>query len=331
MTNPSPESEILIQRGIADLQQGQFDAAISLFTAALQYSPHSVCAFSNRATAYYAQGRYQNALNDLSRAMELAPDLFALYVNRGITYNKIGEIERAAADFEQAIRLNSQHFGTYFDQTIVLSPTPNPIAEQQTSEQPMNSQSSSQNLPKNSSQVTYDLVGTARKEFHQSIFKLSKAVSEFCADINSQFNDTAIRKTQSDMLKFALLIYNQAIAREPNNPLLYWDRSCLFSDIQQFDRAIADLDLAIKLTPTNPILWANRGILYYKLLDLAQAFLDLTKSLALDPASADVYANRAIVLIGLERFAEARFDLDKAIQLAPENSILLRLRASLSS
>jgi tetratricopeptide (TPR) repeat protein len=331
MTKSFSESDLLIQRGIKDLQQGRIDTAIGLFTAALHHSPHSICAFSNRASAYYAQGCYQNALNDLSRALELAPDLSALYINRGITHNKLGDIERATADFEQAIRLNPQHLGAYFNQTIVLSPQP----PYQNLEQPMNSENPASNSTHHSTQpsaqATYNLAGIARKEFHQTIFKLSRAVSEFCSEIDVQLNEIMVRKTQTDMLKFALLVYNQAIAKEPHNPLLYWDRSCLLSDIQQFDQAIVDLDQAIRLNPNHPIFWANRGILHYKLMDLAQAFVDLTKSLALDPASADVYANRAVVLIGLERYEEARCDLDRAIQLAPENSVLLSLRASLSS
>ena len=69
MTDTLSVADSLIQRGIVDFQQGHLESAINLFTGALQHNSASVCAYANRATAYYAKGSYQQALNDLSRAL----------------------------------------------------------------------------------------------------------------------------------------------------------------------------------------------------------------------------------------------------------------------
>jgi tetratricopeptide (TPR) repeat protein len=307
----------LIQRGIIDFQKGQTETAIGLFTTALQHDAGSICAYANRATAYYAQGCYQQALNDLSRALELAPNLFALYVNRGLTYNRLGETDRSIADFGQAIRLDPQRFGQHFNQTIVLSPKEPEIADVPAS---VDSQS-----------LSYNLTGIARKELNKSIFKLFTAVSEFCSEVGIAWDDFTLRKTQADVLRFALLQYNQAIAKDPGNPSLYWDRSCLLSDTQQFEQAIVDLNRALRIAPNNAVFWSNRGVVHYKLLDLSSALSDFTKSLELNPNDAAVSANRAIVFIGLKRLREAVIDLDRAIQLAPDQAILVRLREMLSA
>ncbi|MBW4464461.1 MAG: tetratricopeptide repeat protein [Pegethrix bostrychoides GSE-TBD4-15B] len=316
MTNSLLIAGSLIERGIIDFQNGQTENAIGLFTAALQHDSGSICAYANRATVYYTQGCYQQALNDLSRALELAPNLFALYINRGLTYNKLGETERSTADFGQAIRLDPQCFSQLLNQTIVLSPKEPEIAAAPASA--------------NSQPLTYSLTGVARKELHQGIFKVFSTMSEFCAAVNIPWDDFTLRKTQTDVLKFALLLYNQAIAKEPDNPFLYWDRSCLLSDTQQFEQAILDLNRALRLAPNNAVFWSNRGVVHYKLLDLSSALSDFTKALELNPNDAAIFANRAIVLIGLKRLREAVIDLERAIQITPDNGILVRLYETLS-
>jgi tetratricopeptide (TPR) repeat protein len=318
----------LIQRGISCIQEGNLDAAVHSFSQALQQSSDSVCAYANRATAHYLQGSYENALDDLSRALELAPDLFSLYVNRGMTYRKLGEGDRAAADFGQALRLNPQQFSDCLDR-LVLMPS-----EYSTSSRDSPVQKSSADSPpmieKQKSPVVYNLTGIARPEFHKNIFKLFESVMQFCVSLEIELNDMLHRKAQQEILQFTLRLYDQAIAKEPSNPLLYWDRSCLLSDTQKYEAAIGDLSTAIQYAPTNSYLWLNRAIIYYKVLDLAHALTDITRSIELNPASADAYVDRAVILIGLQRFNEARADLDLAIQIAPQNSILRELRNSIT-
>ena len=178
--------------------------------------------------------------------------------------------------------------------------------------------------------VVYNLTGIARPEFHKNIFKLFESVTQFCASLEIELNDILHRKAQQEILQFTLRLYDQAIAKEPSNPLLYWDRSCLLSDTQKYDAAIGDLGMAIQYAPTNAVLWLNRAIIYYKILDLAHALLDISRSIELNPACADAYVNRSVILIGLQRFDEARADLDLAIQISPQNSILRDLRNSLT-
>jgi tetratricopeptide (TPR) repeat protein len=323
-----PVFDQLIQRGISHIQEGKLDAAVHSFSQALQQSSDSVCAYANRATAHYLQGAYESALNDLSRALELAPDLFSLYVNRGMTYRKLGEGDRAAADFGQALRLSPQGFSDCLDRLVIMPSeyaTPSRDSPTQTS--------SSDSTPMNEHQkapVVYNLTGIARPEFHKNIFKLFESVTQFCASLEIELNDILHRKAQQEILQFTLRLYDQAIAKEPSNPLLYWDRSCLLSDTQKYDAAIGDLGMAIQYAPTNAVLWLNRAIIYYKILDLAHALLDISRSIELNPACADAYVNRSVILIGLQRFDEARADLDLAIQISPQNSILRDLRNSLT-
>jgi tetratricopeptide (TPR) repeat protein len=264
----------------------------------------------SQATAYYSQGNYALALNDLSRSLELVPDHFVFYLNRSIIYNKMGNGDRAVADFEAAMRLNPQNFMTHFNQSLLLLP-------QEPEVDPT--------LPP----TTPTPMKVVRGKLHRNLNKLCMAVYEFCAEMELQPNADTSDQVQNDILDLMLRLYQQAIDRDPDNVLLYWDRSCLLIDAQKLEFAIADLLQAIKLAPQNAVLWLNCGIAYYKKLNFSQALSYFSQALALNPRMIEAYANRAIVYIALNRLSDARVDLDQAMQIAPDQAFLLQLRASL--
>jgi tetratricopeptide (TPR) repeat protein len=304
-------SDALTKQGVVNLQQGDLEAAISLFTQAIHHNPHSVSAYVNRSTAYYSQGNYALALNDLSRSLELVPDHFVFYLNRSIIYNKMGNGDRALADFEAAMRLNPQNFMTHFNQSLLLLPQ-----EPETDYSP----------PPPTTPTPMKVV---RGKLHRNLSKMCVAVYEFCAEMELQPNADTSDQVQSDILELMLRLYQQAIDRDPNNVLLYWDRSCLLIDAQKLEFAIADLLQAIKLAPQNAVLWLNCGIAYYKKLNFPQALSYFSQALTLNPRMIEAYANRAIVYIALNRLSDARVDLDQAMQIAPAQAFLLQLRTSL--
>ncbi len=325
MNSPSNFNQ-LIQEGISGLQQGNFEIALHSFSQALQEAPNSVCAYANRAATHYAQGSYDNALNDLSRALELAPDLFSLYLNRGMVYRKLGEVDQAASDFGRAMLLDPKQFYNCVDRVIVL---PSDQYSQPHGSTPSSSSSSVQMNSAKPSSVNYQLTMISRPKFNKSIFGLFEAVNQLCTNLELEIDDVLYRKVQQEILKSAIRFYDHIIAKTPYNYLFYWDRSCLFFDVQEYQGAIHDLNITIQYSPQNALLWLNRAIVHYKVLNLSQALADINQAITLNPAFADAYVNRAIILLALQRFDEAKTDLDRAIQIAPENSILRNLRNSL--
>lgn len=69
-------------RGECYLLQGQFDAAISEFTNAIQQNPQSAVAYASRAIALSALGRAKEAKQDLEACISLAPELRRLAESR---------------------------------------------------------------------------------------------------------------------------------------------------------------------------------------------------------------------------------------------------------
>ncbi len=88
------------------------------------------------------------------------------------------------------------------------------------------------------------------------------------------------------------------------------------------DRAIADLDEAIRFDPDDAALYANRGILYSSKGDFEQAMTNADKAIRLDPEHAPAYDVQANVFFRRRKFEQAIAAYGRAIGIDP-NSYLL--------
>ena len=85
--------------------------------------------------------------------------------------------------------------------------------------------------------------------------------------------------------KAALRDYETLLARFPDYNI-YQNRSLVFLDMQDYQRALMDMDRAIELEPERPGPWTNRALLYRKLNQLEKARADYQRALEIDPTSA---------------------------------------------
>ena len=70
--------------------KGQYDQAITDFTAAIKIDPKDILAYNQRGNALERQGQFDQALADFAKALEINPRDTATYVNRGIASRKKG-------------------------------------------------------------------------------------------------------------------------------------------------------------------------------------------------------------------------------------------------
>ena len=79
------------------------------------------------------------------------------------------------------------------------------------------------------------------------------------------------------------------------------------SQLNQYEKAIADYDQALKINPNLHAVWNNRGNAHFKLGDFTKAVTDYTVALSLAPSS-QVYFNRAVAWARLGRLDKAEED-----------------------
>ena len=125
-----------------------------------------------------------------------------------------------------------------------------------------------------------------------------------------------IASSQSSPELISLALSNRAVAYETRG---------------QNDRAMADLDEAIKRDPQNPHAWVNRGNLFLAQGQFDRAMADYNQDLVNHPNNAYVFGHRADAYLIHGDPARAVPDYDQAIKLDPKNSKVFRQsRRSLS-
>jgi tetratricopeptide (TPR) repeat protein len=97
-------------RGVLNLRQGRESRALRDFTAAIKTahendSLRSVC-FANRGIAYINVGNFDRAVSDLNKAIELDPTSSFAYAGRGLAYLRQDNIDSARRDGEKALSLH---------------------------------------------------------------------------------------------------------------------------------------------------------------------------------------------------------------------------------
>jgi lipoprotein NlpI len=97
--------KVLLIRGVAYRNKGNYDQAIQDFDKAIRLKPDIAEAFNNRGVTYDYKGDYELAIQDYNHVIKLRPDYAPAFNNRGLVYHEKGEYDRAIQDFDQAIRL----------------------------------------------------------------------------------------------------------------------------------------------------------------------------------------------------------------------------------
>jgi tetratricopeptide (TPR) repeat protein len=73
-------------QGVARLEKGENDAAISDLTKAIKVRPRFAMAHFYRGRAYLNKGEHDKALSDLNKAIELDPALAVAYGERAVIH-----------------------------------------------------------------------------------------------------------------------------------------------------------------------------------------------------------------------------------------------------
>jgi tetratricopeptide (TPR) repeat protein len=123
-------------------------------------------------------------------------------------------------------------------------------------------------------------------------------------------------------------LLGRSLAINPNQPDAYNSRGNARKDLNQYDQALADYDLALALNPLFPDAWLNRGTVLRELARNAEAIVSFDKAIALNTRNFMAYNNRANTLKELRRYDEPLRDYDKALSFQPNNALILSNRGT---
>lgn len=116
----SDREMLLRQQAMDQAQQGNFEAAIDLFTVLIYFNPNSASNFNNRGLLHFQLGQLDFALADYHQALRLNPNLAKVYNNRANCYAALGDLEAAIDDYDTAIDLDPTDIRARLNQGITF-------------------------------------------------------------------------------------------------------------------------------------------------------------------------------------------------------------------
>jgi tetratricopeptide (TPR) repeat protein len=113
----------LARAGYNDMQHGNYDAAITDLSAALQKKLNRRDRFYlylNRGASYNVKRSFDNAIRDLSEAIRLDPDIPNSYEERGWAYQQKGENDKAMIEFSETIKRDQNSGSAYYNRGMIF-------------------------------------------------------------------------------------------------------------------------------------------------------------------------------------------------------------------
>ena len=127
----------------------------------------------------------------------------------------------------------------------------------------------------------------------------------------------------------ALADLDIAIQKNSKSAMAYSDRGNARNGLGQYDLAIQDAEKAIQLDPTFTLAYATRGYSFMQKGDYDKAIADLDKAIRLNPKLQAPYTNRANAWKAKDELDLALADIDAAIRIDPKVSLPYANRCSL--
>ena len=73
------------------------------------------------------------------------------------------------------------------------------------------------------------------------------------------YNHRGLAYFRQKRMKDSLEDLNQALGHNDKEPVFYFNRGNIYYEIQEFEKAHADYDVAIRMEPNNPQYWHSKG------------------------------------------------------------------------
>jgi tetratricopeptide (TPR) repeat protein len=145
-------------------------------------------------------------------------------------------------------------------------------------------------------------------------------------DLDCYFNRAIVWRTLGNFDQ-AIDDLSVLIRVRPTDALYLHNRGLVWNDKGELSKALADYDVVLRLEPNNAHCHVCRGNVRTKQGELDDALKSYDEAIRLESDFAWAYSSRGLTWSAKGDNAKALHDFDEAIRLAPEDSYVLNLRA----
>lgn len=231
----------LNEQGIEYAKKGDLEKAFDLFNKAIETNPKYPNGFSNRGQVYRQMKKYDLAIIDFTKSLELNADNPNIISARADAYMSVNNFEKATTDYTTIINKNPSYKDIYFDRGY--------------------------------SYIMQKKYEEAKKDMEQQLVLNPN-------DFKSLANLINLKK-HLKMNTEALADYESLIKNFPNQPnmhIVYNNRANLYQDLNELDKALADINKALEIKPDYDMGYLNRAEIYNKMGEKKLACEDFSRA-----------------------------------------------------
>lgn len=311
--NPN-NAEVYYQRGNANYDLGNLEAAREDYTQAIRLNSNHAKAYHNRGLVQADLTNYRAAIDDYNQAILLNPNDAAAYEKRGQAYFALNDYKEAIEDYTQAIRLNHQDATAYINRGLARSAAGDKQGALADYTQAIR-------IDPNSGDGFYS---RGRVRFYLADYQGAMEDYTEAIRVNPKFADAYINRCSAllnlGQYQKAAADCSQALTINANEPIAFGNRCIAYFNLRDYQKAIEDCTQAIGLDSNNSKAYSNRGLARSASKDKQGAIDDFTKAIRIDPSDAVAYSNRAEVHSDVGNYSSAIEDYTQAIRLKRDHN-----------
>jgi protein O-GlcNAc transferase len=111
--------EIINLLGVVELQEKNYDQAISLIKKAIIINPTHHALYNNLGTAFKEKGKFKESINSYKKSISIKPDYVEAYLNLGILFKILKKYDEAINALEKGSQVNPKNAIIYYELGIV--------------------------------------------------------------------------------------------------------------------------------------------------------------------------------------------------------------------
>ena len=296
--------------------------SIQYFNQVIQAKPYLPQPYLMRAIAKLNLEDYRGAEEDASKCISINPYLPDAWEVRGVARQNRGLNNGAIADDDQALALLPNNRNILFNKALAQE------------DEGLNAQADSTITEILKHYRNYDKAYVARAKLRLAAGDTIAAEKDIDRSIELNPNSlnpyllrASIAIDKHKDYERALADMDKAIKLEPRVAGLYINRAFVRHELDDYFGAMADFDYALDLEPLSSTALFNRSLLLMEVGDNDRALVDLTRLLNITPDDERALYNRSIVYSEKREFDKAIADISAVIGKLPAFSSAYFMRS----
>lgn len=239
-----PSSDLAIEIGLLYDELGNIRTASEYFTKAIELDSNNPRAFYCKAMIFEAEEKIEEAITYYKEAIALDPHYVAAHFFLACIYDDIKEVHLAIYHYERVLELEPDHFYAHLNLGAVYEGL-----HQDDKAYNYFIKAEAINPHHHLLHFNFGVIYKKRGEYEKSRDAYYRSLSYSTNHPYTYLNLGLLYKDHFNDLHQTIKLYTEGLKHHPEFAVLYYNRGCVYALLEDYDRAIDDLNQALKYDP----------------------------------------------------------------------------------